>query len=236
MKIAIIDMGTNTFHLLVVEIEKQKFEILFQERIGVKIGVGGINKGIITEQAMDRAIEALKRIKLKLTEINVANTLAFGTSALRNAKNGSEVILKIKETTGIETQIISGDQEASFIYKGVNLALQLGNEKSLIMDIGGGSVEFIIGNGVEIFWKQSFEIGAQRLLEEFQNHDPILKIEIDALNHYFQQRLVSLFEALEFHQPPVLAGSSGTFDTLSDIHCVGAAIGSSNSRETPLTI
>ena len=130
--------------------------------------------------------------------MEVEKVLAFGTSALRNAKNGAEIISRIKSTHRIDTQIISGDEEAGYIYKGVNLALHLGKEKSLIIDIGGGSVEFIIGNGEEIFWKQSFEIGAQRLLERFQKHDPILPSEIDEINLYFQERLVPLLEAIRF--------------------------------------
>jgi len=144
---------------------------------------------------------ALQEFKRKLDGLKVEKVLAFGTSALRNAKNSKEIIDKIKSTTGIETQIISGDEEAGLIYKGVDLALHFGNERSLIIDIGGGSVEFIIGNGEEIFWKQSFEIGAQRLLERFQKHDPILPTEIDEINLYFQESLVSLLRRLEFTTP-----------------------------------
>jgi exopolyphosphatase/guanosine-5'-triphosphate,3'-diphosphate pyrophosphatase len=221
---------------LVAEIGSNDFKILLQERIPVKIGVGGINEGFITEAGMSRALDALKKFKTKTDELQVENILAFGTSALRNAKNGQEVILRIKDVVGIEAKIISGDEEAIYIYKGVNLALNLGKEKSLIMDIGGGSVEFIIGNGQEIFWKQSFEIGAQRLLERFQKHDPILRSEIDELNSYFQNQLVSLFAAIQFHKPKVLAGSSGTFDTLSDIFCIQQGIQLTDSPETPFTI
>ena len=229
-------MGTNTFHLLVAEIEKNDFRILLQERIPVKIGVGGINQGIITEAAINRAMEALKEFKRKLDEIKVGKVLAFGTSALRSAKNGDEIISKIKSITAIEARIISGDEEASYIYKGVNLALHLGKEKSLIIDIGGGSVEFIIGNGEEIFWKRSFEIGAQRLLEKFQTHDPILLAEIDEINLYFYEQLTPLFEAIQFYNPKILAGSSGTFDTLSEIYCIEERIEVKDFAETPLTL
>jgi exopolyphosphatase/guanosine-5'-triphosphate,3'-diphosphate pyrophosphatase len=235
-RIGIIDMGTNTFHLLVAEIENNDYAILLEERVPVKIGVGGINQGIITEAAFDRAIVALKEFKRELDEMKVGKTLAFGTSALRNAKNGNEIISKIKITTGIETRIISGDEEASYIYKGVNLALQFEKEKSLVIDIGGGSVEFIIGNGEEIFWKRSFEIGAQRLLERFQKHDPILPTEIDELNYYFKEQLAPLFEAIKIYGPKILAGSSGTFDTLSEIYCRQLEIEVKHSPETPFSL
>jgi len=235
-RIGIIDMGTNTFHLLVAEVENNSFKILLEERVPVKIGVGGINQGIITEPAIERAIAALQEFKRKLDDIKVEGIFAFGTSAFRNAKNCSEIISKIKKTTTIETRIISGDEEASYIYKGVNLALLFGKEKSLIVDIGGGSVEFIIGNGEEIFWKQSFEIGAQRLLERFQKHDPILSSEIDELNLYFKEQLAPLFEAIKIYEPKILAGSSGTFDTLSEIYCLQSGIEVKNLPETPFAL
>jgi exopolyphosphatase/guanosine-5'-triphosphate,3'-diphosphate pyrophosphatase len=235
MRVAIIDMGTNTFHLLVAETEGDAFRVLLQDRIAVKIGAGGITQGIVTEAASDRAIVAVKKFKMRLDEMQCNEVLAFGTSALRSASNGNEVISKIREITGVETKIISGDEEANYIYKGVRLALNPGREKLLVIDIGGGSVEFIIGNGDEIFWKRSYEIGALRLLEQFQKHDPILSTEIVALNHYFEEQLASLFEAINFHQPKVIAGSSGTFDTLSDIYCLQSGIGLLNAPETPLT-
>ncbi|MBK5279539.1 MAG: exopolyphosphatase [Bacteroidia bacterium] len=235
-KIAIIDMGTNTFHLLIVELEGQQYKIVHQERLAVKIGVGGINEGRITEEGENRALVAIQNFKTTLQKFAVKNVMAFGTSAFRNAKNGLEVTQKIKFATGIETQIISGDEEARFIYRGVRSGMNLGDQKSLIVDIGGGSVEFIIGNEKEFFWKQSFEIGAQRLLEKYQKHDPILSEEIEALTSFLQEALRPLFKAMEIHQPKTLVGSSGTFDTLSDIHCVRNNIQQKNNPETPLTI
>jgi exopolyphosphatase/guanosine-5'-triphosphate,3'-diphosphate pyrophosphatase len=236
MRLAIIDLGTNTFHLLVVEMNGSKFEMLWRERIAVKIGVGGINQDVINEAGITRAVLALETFKHKIDTLNVSKVMAIGTSALRNAKNGKEVISKIKDATGIESQIISGDEEATYIYKGVNLALHLSEEKSLIMDIGGGSVEFIIGNGSKIFWKHSFEIGAQRLLERFQKHDPILSSEIELLNNYFKENLASLADAVNEHHPKVLVGSSGTFDTLSDIYCIESGIELRDSPETPFKL
>src|SRR5258706_4740925 len=220
MRTAIIDMGTNTFHLLIVGWKESSYEILLRDRLPVRIGVGGINQNVITKEGVSRAVNALVQFKNKMDAYGVSDVFAFGTSALRNAENRGEVISKIKDATGIETQIISGDEEAMYIYHGVNLALNLGKEKSLIMDIGGGSVEFIIGNGEEIFWKQSFEIGAQRLLEKFQKHDPILAAEIDEIHLYFQEQLTPLLEVLPFHKPKILAGSSVTFDTLSAMYCI----------------
>lgn len=234
--IAIIDMGTNTFHLLVAELSERSYRIIHRERVAVKIGMDGINDGRITEEGANRALEALRNFKSTIQSLSVKNVLAFGTSALRHAKNGVDVIEKIKNETGIETRIISGDEEATYIYEGVCSAMKLGDQKSLIVDIGGGSVEFIIGNEKEIFWKQSFEIGGQRLLEKYQKHDPILPEEIMELDNLFLQSLRQLFRAMEDHQPQTLIGSSGTFDTLSEIHCVKNNMIWQDNPETPLTI
>ena len=236
-KIAIIDMGTNTFHLLIAEGGEKGYNITQRDRLAVKIGKGGINQSIITEEGLHRALVAMQSFKNTIEQQRIRTVYAFGTSALRNAKNGLDVAEKIKAITGIEVSIISGNQEAEFIYYGVQSALDMGREKNLIMDIGGGSVEFIIGNNDQIFWKESFEIGAQRLLEKFQKHDPIAPDEIVALDNFFDDALKSLFQAIELHQPSILVGSSGTFDTLSDIFCLRHNIHKTSEEiETPLSI
>jgi exopolyphosphatase / guanosine-5'-triphosphate,3'-diphosphate pyrophosphatase len=235
-RIAIIDMGTNTFHLLIAEEINGAYQIIHRRRIASKIGVGGINQDIITSEGINRAIAALKKFKKVLDEWKVVTATAFGTSALRNARNGQEVIAKIKKEIGINATIISGEEEAEYIYKGVRAAVHLGEEKSLIVDIGGGSVEFIIGNESEIFWKQSFEIGGQRLLEKFHHHDPILKEEVDRVEQFLGEILKPLLAQLEIHQPTTLVGSSGTFDTLSEIYCHQQNIAYSEEPETPLTL
>jgi exopolyphosphatase / guanosine-5'-triphosphate,3'-diphosphate pyrophosphatase len=236
-RIAIIDLGTNTFHLLIAEGGRNGYNIIYRDRLAVKIGMGGINNGIITEEGFHRALLAMQSFKNAIDQHQVTGTYAFGTSALRNATNGQEVASNIKALTGIEINIISGEQEAHYIYLGVRAALGLGNEKSLIIDIGGGSVEFILADHDNVFWKQSFEIGAQRLLEKYQKNDPILSDEIKALENHFEKSLAPLFDILEKHQPEILVGSSGTFDTLSDIFCITHDIHKSDDdSETPLSI
>ncbi len=217
--LAIIDLGTNTFHLLVAHQADDHITIMHRERLAVKIGMGGISQKTILPEAIDRAVLAMQSFKNTMDKMEVEEVFAFGTSALRNANNAKAVLNEIKSITGITVEVISGDKEADFIYRGVASALDLGIEKSLVLDIGGGSVEFIIGNNKEVFWKESVNIGAQRLLEEFQQHDPIDPDEINRLENYFTTKLSSLFNALQQHDPKILVGSSGTFDTLSDIFC-----------------
>jgi exopolyphosphatase / guanosine-5'-triphosphate,3'-diphosphate pyrophosphatase len=236
-RIAIIDLGTNTFHLLIAEQTTVGFSFIYRERLAVRLGQKGINEGIIQPDAIERAVRALSSFKTTIDQYDVLEVFAFGTSALRNATNAHEVLREFKNRAGIEVTIITGDREAELIFLGVQEALELSQEKSLVMDIGGGSVEFIIGNNVEIFWKQSFEIGAQRLLEKFQHHDPIAHSEVQQLREYLQISLQPLFEALHIFKPLTLIGSSGTFDTLSDIYCLkhNTQKITSNS-ETPLTL
>lgn len=236
-KIAIIDMGTNTFHLLIAEADERGYHIISRDRLAVKIGMGGINQGVITEAGIHRALLAMQSFKNIIDQHGVQKVYAFGTSALRNASNGNEVARQIKELTSIEVDIITGDKEAEYIYEGVRSALNMEKEKSLIVDIGGGSIEFIIGDNDNIYWKKSLEIGAQRLLEEFQKHDPITPEEMIALDQHFQKTLEPLFEAMQQYHTHTLIGSSGTFDTLSDIFCIRHDIHKSPEEiETPLSL
>jgi exopolyphosphatase/guanosine-5'-triphosphate,3'-diphosphate pyrophosphatase len=193
--------------------------IVHRERLAVKIGMGGINQQMILPEAIERAVLAMQSFKNTINKFKVQEVFAFGTSALRNAKNTQAVLHEIKSITDIDVEVISGDREADFIYRGAASALDLGTENSLILDIGGGSVEFIIGNNKGICWKASVDIGAQRLLEKFQQHDPIHTDEIEALEVHFDKKLGALFNALTKYKPQILVGSSGTFDTLSDIFC-----------------
>lgn len=217
---AVIDCGTNTFHLLIVDIEKDnKLTIIHKEKFPVKIGEGGIEKNILLEQPIQRALDTLQRFKKKITEYHVPYTTATATSAFRNAKNGHEVALQIERHTGIKINIIDGKQEAKLIYKGVAKAIELTLHHQLIMDIGGGSVEFILCNNKGIKWLKSFEIGGQRLLDRFHTDDPISAQNINKLNSYLDQQLEELYEVCQKYKPHTLVGASGSFDTLSEIYC-----------------
>lgn len=219
-RIAVIDLGTNTFHLLIASLQEDKFEILYKEKTAVTIGKGGINQGYITNEAKERALKALSNFKRHIDQVGVTKIYATATSAIRNAKNGLEFKQEILEKTGVNVRIINGHQEAEYIHLGVSRAVKIGPENSLILDIGGGSNEFIICNSEQVFWKGSFEIGAQRLLDKFHYHDPILAEEINNLELYLDEKLKDLDEAMQKFQPTTLIGSSGTFETLSDIYAL----------------
>ncbi|MEM9339540.1 MAG: exopolyphosphatase [Bacteroidota bacterium] len=237
MKIAVIDMGTNTFHLLIAEVNSRGYDILIKERQAVKVGEKGINKGEITTEAWHRAITCIKDYREIIDQNQVSKVFSTATSAIRNASNGIALTKAIEEETGIKTAVISGSREAELILVGVKEALDLGLKKNLIMDIGGGSIEFMIANQEETFWIQSFEMGGQRLIERFHKNDPILNEEIHSLNAYFDEILHDLRQACKIHLPKTLIGCSGTFDTLSDIYCEANAISRvASATEQPFEI
>ncbi len=219
MKIAIIDMGTNTFHLMLAEVTQGSHQVFHKERVAVKIGEKGINDNKIALEAWDRALNTIIEFKKKIDASDISQIYSTATSAIRNAENGERLIKEIEKATGISTQIISGEKEAELILKGARMALDLGEEKHLIMDIGGGSIEFIIADATETFWLKSFEVGGQRLVEKFHHNDPISAHELAQLDTYFESELKELIEQHAIHRPKVLVGCSGTFDTLSDIYC-----------------
>ncbi len=217
-RLAVMDLGTNTFHLLIAEgSEKAFFEPIVHIHEGVKLGEGGINSGLIAPVPFKRGISAMQKFAALIKENNPDSVRAIATSALRNASNGQDFIEQVKDTTGIEIEIINGDLEAAFIYKGIKAAHCMNGSNSLIMDIGGGSVEFILGNSDAIIWKQSFEIGAARLMEIFHHTDPIPPASIEALNVHLDNSLPDLFNALKNIPIAKLIGSSGVFETFAEV-------------------
>lgn len=224
-------MGTNTFHLLIGGTKCKPLEIIHSERTAVRLGKDGILSGKIASSAVDRAINTLLSYVDSSQRLGVSNLKAFATSAIRNASNAAEVLSKIKAATDISVQVIDGETEALNIYSGVKAAMNLASENHLIMDIGGGSVEFIICTQKSILWKKSFEIGVQRLKDSFQQNDPIAPNEIEALNEHFDFSLEELLDKLKIYEPTILVGCSGTFGTLSDIYEISNNLPS--SRSTP---
>jgi len=217
-RLALIDMGTNTFHLLISEINPTEEPVsLVKLKEPVKLGQDGISRGAIAPDAIERALKTLTTFKAEIDKHEVQEVRAVATSAVRNASNGLKLVNAIRDQIGIDVEVISGDREAELIYYGVKSALEIGSECSLIIDIGGGSVECIICDEETIHWKKSFEIGAQRLMDKFFITDPISAADAEAEMEFLEKELQPLTEAVARYKPCVLIGSSGTFDTLCDI-------------------
>ncbi len=218
-KIAVLDLGTNTFNLLLAKVTAKAYYIYYDEKIPVKIGKDGIGHGIISYKAQKRAANAIMHYKKIIERETIDKVYGYATSAFRNASNGKSFKNHLEKQSGLPIKIIGGVKEAKFIYEGVRHALNIGKEPALIVDIGGGSVEFIIANEKKPLWLKSYEIGAQRLLDLFHKTDPIEPEARKHLNEYLEKNLFGLDEALNMYSPKIMIGSSGTFDTLSEIYC-----------------
>ncbi len=217
MRAAILDLGTNTFHLLIADIlPGEKPDVIYKETIAVKLGEGSISEGYISASAFSRGIDALKKFKKSMGTYHPELIKSAATSAIRSASNGLEFIEKVKTETGLELEIIDGDQEAQFIYQGVLSAMDI-NERCLIVDIGGGSVEFIICDESGISWKKSYPIGAARLMDTFHRSDPISETEIKELYDFLDQTLGDLKDQLKLCNPTTMIGSAGAFETFAKL-------------------
>ncbi len=212
---AVIDLGTNTFHLLIANYSKDGFEYIYRERIFVQLAENGIQT--IGETPFQRGLDALAHFRKILDQHEVKAVNAFGTAALRTASNSAEFQKAAQEQTGISINIISGDQEAQLIYKGVQQVVPFDEQNSLIMDIGGGSVEFIIANKSGVQWAQSFPIGVAVLHHQFHKNDPILNEEITQIHTHLSDITAPLLKALATYSIFNLIGASGTFDVIENI-------------------
>ena len=217
MRIAVIDLGTNTFNLLIAESEGKKIKTLHNEKISVKLGKGGIGDNVILPDAIERGLTALTAHNQAICNFQPEKVIALGTSALRTSKNSSEFIKLVKERLGINIEIISGNREAELIYLGVLQTLDKVSGNFLILDIGGGSNEFILANKKEIIWKESFKLGMARLNEKFNPSDPIKPEEILSMTDYFRNELTSLFSTVEKFPVDSLVGAEGAFESFYNI-------------------
>ena len=213
MKKAVIDLGTNTFNLLVGSVFGDKLEIIYCEKEAVLLGMNGINNGSIAEDAWMRAMQTLFRFKKRCEKQNVDEIIGFGTSALRGAKNGELFVKVVYENIGIRIHIISGSQEAQLIYRGVRWLFDF-KQAATIMDIGGGSTEFIAANAGGIVEAQSFDIGVSRLYQNLNKRNNLTANDFKFINEYLEARTGRFFEE---DRSTLLIGASGSFETFYEM-------------------
>ncbi|MBW6477957.1 MAG: Ppx/GppA family phosphatase [Bacteroidales bacterium] len=218
MTAAIIDCGTNTFNLLVADIQvNEGYKILLNTKKSVKLGEGGMPDNKIAKKPFERGIKTFIELVKIAKKYKAESIHAFATSAVRSTLNGPEFVKKIQEKTGIIIQVLNGDTEAQYIYKGVRLSLDNLPQPILIMDIGGGSTEFIIASEDQVLWKRSFDLGASRLIQQFQPSDPLTPEQEKNLKEHFRDMLKPLNTQLKKHQVDTLIGCSGSFESLADM-------------------
>lgn len=213
MKRAVIDLGTNTFNVLVADVSAGGFTVLHTSKQGVALGMGGINEGIIAPAAMKRALKAFSDFMQVCVKHQVFAVHAIGTSALRDARNGHELVAKVRELYGVQIQIVDGLTEAKLIYEGVRWLYHF-ERPSVIMDIGGGSTEFIQAYNDTIQHFCSLDIGVSRAIQKFPLRDPLSTDD--------QAELISWFESKaepmkEFDRCKVMVGASGSFETFYEM-------------------
>ncbi len=216
MRAAVIDMGTNTFHLIIADLSGTEVTVIYKTNVPVKLGEGRINENIIIPEAFERGIAALQQFSEAIKALNVYIFKATATSAVRSAGNGQDFVQAAAERADIQIDVLSGDQEAEYIFTGVK-ATGIIQQTSLIMDIGGGSTEFILCNPQQLLWKKSYNIGAARLMQAYFKSDPISEQDRQAITGRLKSELGDLLEACAKHKPVCLIGSAGAFETFAGL-------------------
>lgn len=215
--IAVIDLGTNTCNLMIAAYNQMDYRILYQGKEAVKLGKKGIHKNLLTEEGLERAIQAIHQHRQRMASYAVAEIIVIATSAVREATNKEWFQQQMKERTQLDLTIITGDKEAELIFKGVKLAFKTLEDHTLILDIGGGSNEFILIEDKEPAWKQSFPLGVARVVEQMPPSDPVTEGEINEIKQWFDHGLAALWERLKGVPVTTLIGCSGAFNTLTDL-------------------
>lgn len=214
-RIAAIDIGTNSFHLIIAELSKNK-KIKLLDRARVFLRIGNIKKdgvNIISSQDIDAAVNVLINFK-QMAELYKAKISAVATSAVRESSNNKEFVKIIFEKTGIKINIIDGRTEAKLIFLGMKNALDLDGSKALGIDIGGGSTEFIYAVDNKVKYAESLKIGAVRLSNIFFPKYIISKSSISDCENYVEDLIRKQIELTSISKIDFAVGSSGTVDTI----------------------
>src|SRR5262245_29433794 len=173
MRIAAIDIGTNSLHMIVVRVGPDlSFEIIDREKEMVRLGAGGLDGRALTEDAMHAALQVLSKFGRLAESHGVDEIVAVATSAIREAENGGEFLKTAASQTGIRARVISGTEEARLIHVAAAYGTNSPGEVSVVVDIGGGSVEITRGSGASVELGKSFKIGVIRLTERYVRSDP----------------------------------------------------------------
>lgn len=222
--IAAFDIGTNSIHMVIVKIDPSlpAFNIVAREKDTVRLGDRDPKTGNLTEDAMERAMSTLQRGQELARSFEAEEIVAVATSAVREAPNGRDFIKTVRQELGLTISLISGQEEARRIYLGVLSAMEFNEKPHVIIDIGGGSTELILGNGQEPRSLSSTKVGAVRLAQQYITTDPISNKELEFLRAYIRGSMERPVEELKAQLTPEetisLVGTSGTIECLATIH------------------
>lgn len=221
--IAAIDVGTNSFHLLVVRPEEPalKFRVLEHLRETIRLGSGSADMKYLSESAVNRALRSLSRFK-KIADSYKAELRAIGTSAVREALNQARFISQVADKTGIDLEIVSGFEEARLVYLGALQSLPIYNKKALMLHIGGGSTEILVGLRKKILYDNCIKLGAIRLTDRFFPDNRYRASSVRACREYVAGMLGPIKRAVRKQNYTITVGSSGTICAIARMACAQA--------------
>ncbi|HEX9273221.1 MAG TPA: Ppx/GppA phosphatase family protein [Candidatus Binatia bacterium] len=218
-RFAFIDIGTNTILCLIAELKNDgSFDILDDLAEITRLGQGVHQTGRISPEGEERSLKVLQRYLERCKRLNVEEIIAVGTSALRDARNSAEVRARFKKQLGLDVRVISGDEEAAYSFLAVQKGLPLNRRELLVVDVGGGSTEFIRGNAAGVVEAISINVGSVRLTEQFLRSDPVQTEECEKMVVAIEKKLTRLpNQWLKDNSILTLVGIAGTFTTLSAV-------------------
>ncbi|MFN8025096.1 MAG: Ppx/GppA phosphatase family protein [Acidimicrobiia bacterium] len=221
MRVAAIDLGTNSFHMLVAEVAPDgHLEPIVQEKEMLRLGDVVSRHGTIPETAADQVVGTVRRFRLLAEAAGAVEVLACATSAIRRAANGAEIVDRIRAETGVPVRVIAGTEEARLIFGAIRASVVLDPAPAVCFDLGGGSLEVMVGDAGSLMWATSVPLGVARLTAELVHSDPISKNDRKALQARIVEVLAPVADKVDEFSPRLAVGSSGTFENLA--HMVAA--------------
>src|SRR6185369_11624906 len=218
MKVAAIDIGSNSIHMVVARIDAHgHFTLLDRAKEMVRLGKGTLTARSLSREAMQTGIQTLATFKRLADTQQIDRVLAVATSAVREAKNGGDFIAEIGRELGIHVDLITGREEARLIHLAVSNALDLRDTTAILVDVGGGSVELVLTERGVVRAQESLKLGVLRLAERFFTHDPPTRDEIDALEEYLDRQLAGFCKRARAVEATRVIGTSGTVLNLAAI-------------------
>ncbi len=220
MRVAAVDVGSNSIHMVVAEVEADgRFRVLDRAKEMVRLGGRTHNEGRLSDAAMDAGAQTLATFRTLADRLGVNRVQAVATSAVREAANGGDFIRRVKNEVGWRIKVIQGLEEARLIYLGVRHVMDLASDSpSLIVDIGGGSVELILVEEGEATWFESLKLGVARLSDRFLEEDPPPKKVLESLDTEIEAGLASFHKLIKDRgrkwKVRRIVGTSGTMDNL----------------------
>jgi exopolyphosphatase/guanosine-5'-triphosphate,3'-diphosphate pyrophosphatase len=215
MRIAAIDIGTNSIHMIVVQVRPDlSFEVIDREKDMVRLGAGGLDGRSLTPTAMLAAMQTLSKFRRLAESHKVDEIVAAATSATREAENGGDFIADVDRQTGIRIRVISGTEEARLIHLAAGYGVDIGGTTAVVVDIGGGSVEVTLGTATHLTLGRSFKVGVIRLTERFVQSDPLSGGDERKLVKHLQREMGSYLDQIAARKFDRVIGTSGTILSL----------------------